>query len=482
MEPMHDGTLREASMPSGPVDSGALLRAAEAVRAAVPHATRWRPSDRAAVIVDLDRTLAALISARAQLLVADRDSGLWRASGERSYEAVRAKATHEGQRAAILELRRGDALVTMGPLRAAVDAGEVSLEHVDVLARLAATAPASVRAALAEPNGTATLVEMARRVDAGQFVKAVAAWAAEVDHAAAEAQHQDDRAARFLTLTKTRHGARISGRLDPIAGHRLALALEAVAGKPAPDDPRTREQRAADALDALAGAALADSPRADGASGRRPHVSLVMTLPAWRGLRERTTSESRSTTAPPVALEDGTPVPDSEAARALCDCELTRIVVNERSEPVDVGRTTRSHTPSQRRAVAARDKGCLWPGCSSPARWCEVHHLVWWDRDHGDTTVIDGALACSFHHHEIHRRDLVIARYSCPPDTCPPGTPQVRYVVALGDGSVLADGRPPDGDGRLGRAERTWIPGVGARPGAPPTTNGANGAHPPLCA
>ena len=161
-------------------------------------------------------------------------------------------------------------------------------------------------------------------------------------------------------------------------------------------------------------------------------------------------------------------MPDSEAARALCDCELTRIVVDERSEPVDVGRTTRSHTPAQRKAVAARDHGCLWPECTVPARWCEVHHLVWWDRDSGETTVLDGALACSFHHHEIHRRDLVVTRYSCPPDACPPGTPQVRYLLSDQGGHAVADGRPPDQRGaRLGRARRTWTPGQGARPGGP---------------
>ncbi len=499
------GPVKTAPPASAPPDPTALLAAADALARSVPGSVAWPAERRAGVIAVLDRAMTTLASARAQLLVVEREHGPWAGSGERSFAAARGKATRQGERAAAAELRRGEALTTMPGLRDAVGAGRVSLEHVDVLARLAATAPPSVRDALAAPGAVAELVETAGRVDAGRFARAAAAWAAQADHAAAEAGHQDARAARFLSVAQTATGARISGRLDPVAGHRLALALEAVIGKPGPDDARSREQRNADALDAMVGAALAEPPRADGAAGRRPHVSLVMTLPAWRGLRDRAraragarpggrrTSEGDRSAwqgAPSVTFDDGTPAPDSEAARALCDCELTRVVVDERSEPLDVGRTTRSHTPAQRRAVTARDKGCLWPECTTPARWCEVHHLVWWDRDGGATTVVDGALVCSFHHHEIHRRDLVVTRFTCPADLCPDGTSRVRYVITAPAGRVLADGRPHEIDGRaVGRPERTWIPGEGARTGdartspprdSPPRDAGADlGASPP---
>ena len=88
----------------------------------------------------------------------------------------------------------------------------------------------------------------------------------------------------------------------------------------------------------------------------------------------------------------------------------TRIVINADGVPVDLGRTQRLYTRAQRRAVIARDRHCAWPDCAKPARWCQIHHLNWWERDFGVTSLENAVLLCSFHHHEAHRRDLIITR------------------------------------------------------------------------
>ncbi|WP_244937794.1 DUF222 domain-containing protein, partial [Cellulomonas uda] len=62
--------------------------------------------------------------------------------------------------------------------------------------------------------------------------------------------------------------------------------------------------------------------------------------------------------------EDGTVVSSHELAAALCDCAMTRVVMDERGVPLDVGRTRRMFTPAQRRAVVVRDQVCAWNGCS----------------------------------------------------------------------------------------------------------------------
>ncbi len=110
-------------------------------------------------------------------------------------------------------------------------------------------------------------------------------------------------------------------------------------------------------------------------------------------------------------------MPMSELARCLCDADITRIVMSADSQPLDVGRTRRLHTPAQRKAVIARDRGCVWNGCETPAARCEVHHVLWWNRDNGPTDIEHAALTCRHHHGEIHRANLTIERLTPTPDT-----------------------------------------------------------------
>lgn len=351
----------------------ALDAAVRAVASATLRARELPPDERTRLVAGIDAAVARLTTARATVLVAQRDSGAWRASGDPTFEAWRARTSRTGARAAVTEVRRGDALATMPAVRDAVDEGRVTVEHVDVVARTAAGASAPVQEALASPEGQAELLAMAARVDAGRFAKAAALWAAALDRSALERGHQAQRARRFLHLAETPDGTRISGQLDAVAG--------------------------------------------------------------------------------------------------------TRVVVDAEGQPMDLGRTTRLHTAGQRRAVTVRDGGCFWPGCGTPTRWCEVHHLAWWDRDGGETSVDDGALACSFHHHELHRLDLTVTRYTVPAGSCGPGESPTRYMVETPGGRVLADGRPEDDTGnRAGEAVRAWVPGRGA---VDPTGDHPRSAHAP---
>ena len=154
----------------------------------------------------------------------------------------------------------------------------------------------------------------------------------------------------------------------------------------------------------------------------------------------------------PATLEDGTPVPPSELARAMCDCDVTRIVIDADGTPLDLGRTRRLFTGPQRRAVIARDRECIWPGCHAPARWCEIHHTRWWERDGGPTSVDTGALICSYHHHETHRRDLTITRHTHAPSGAGPGRRPAATVAAVHyefrdrTGRLVGPAPPPEPD------------------------------------
>jgi hypothetical protein len=82
-----------------------------------------------------------------------------------------------------------------------------------------------------------------------------------------------------------------------------------------------------------------------------------------------------------------------------------------------LGKKVRFFTPAQRRAITARDGGCIIPGCSAPAQWAEVHHVVPW-RDGGRTDVANGVLLCWYHHHTIETSGWEIRMVS--------GIPQVK--------------------------------------------------------
>jgi hypothetical protein len=71
------------------------------------------------------------------------------------------------------------------------------------------------------------------------------------------------------------------------------------------------------------------------------------------------------------------------------------------SRPLDVGRATRVVSVAQRSALAVRDGGCVFPGCSRPLAWCEAHH-VWHWLDGGPTDLDNLTLVCRAHHRAIH--------------------------------------------------------------------------------
>lgn len=80
---------------------------------------------------------------------------------------------------------------------------------------------------------------------------------------------------------------------------------------------------------------------------------------------------------------------------------MSRIITGGKSEPLDVGRRTRMIPAALRRAVIARDRHCVAPGCDRPPGWCEVHHKKHWT-DGGATALDNLELRCHLHHRDQH--------------------------------------------------------------------------------
>jgi hypothetical protein len=101
-------------------------------------------------------------------------------------------------------------------------------------------------------------------------------------------------------------------------------------------------------------------------------------------------------------LPDGTTLSPAATLAALCDAAIIPMVFHGPGLALHVGRTRREFTPAQRRALAARDRGCSFPGCHRRASACAAHHLIHW-ADGGRTDLDNGALLCRWHHQLIHR-------------------------------------------------------------------------------
>lgn len=110
-------------------------------------------------------------------------------------------------------------------------------------------------------------------------------------------------------------------------------------------------------------------------------------------------------------------VPIPVAMQAACAGGIQRVLFDEHGRIVSIGTSSRIFNALQRRAITIRDGGCVIPGCTIFATWCEVHHV----REHADggsTDTDNGVLLCWFHHRTLHLTEWVIRMNH--------GTPEVR--------------------------------------------------------
>ena len=102
-----------------------------------------------------------------------------------------------------------------------------------------------------------------------------------------------------------------------------------------------------------------------------------------------------------------------------CDAAVVPIVLGGNSQPLDVGRATRTIPDGLRRAVAARAGGCEYPGCGRPPSWCEVHHVISW-QDGGPTAIHNCVMVCRVHHRLLHHSEWIVRLRDGFPEFIPP--------------------------------------------------------------
>ncbi|QEV99469.1 DUF222 domain-containing protein [Microbacterium caowuchunii] len=154
--------------------------------------------------------------------------------------------------------------------------------------------------------------------------------------------------------------------------------------EPSPD-VRTRPQKQHDALATalVAAAASGGLPAIGGAAPTLVVTVRAADLASGRGYARVSGCD--------------VPVPASVAAHTACIGDVQRVVLGREGRIVSLGFAGRIFTAHQRRAILARDGGCLIPGCDTPPEWCEIHHVE--EASRGGPTHTDNGVALCWHHH-----------------------------------------------------------------------------------
>lgn len=339
---------------------------------------------------------------------------VFRSDGSKSAAARLARETNSAPGEMRRQVRESKWLRVMLKVAAALAAGEIGLEHVRVLGRLACSDRDPV--ARAFPNAEEQLLGYAKTLPFKDFEKALKYWEQLVDQDGTEEKAERLKASRRLHLSKGLDGEWfLDGKLDPVGGTQVAKALRRIEKELFEDDwaearaehgddtrmehlKRTAAQRRADALTELASRAMA-AP----AGSRLPSPLFVVHV-GYETFHGRL-----------CELADGTVIPPGQLFPLMSGAELERVVFDAPNRIIELSQRTRFFTGGLRQVIEIRDRHCQHPsGCDVPADECDVDHIKeyskggltqqsngrsycdthnWWEHNHGDhtsATIDDG--------------------------------------------------------------------------------------------
>jgi hypothetical protein len=369
-------------------------------------------------LLALERARARLDAEVARRLREFDRSCEWAAHGSRSAAAFLVTNTRCARGDAHRRVRVAREVDELEPTAAAWAAGELTTRHVESITQARHAARADVEFDAFEP----ALLEVARAGTPEDVAGAVRQWRdaldADLDRDGANSEticdRQRDR--RAVDYAKSIDGIGLGKiTLEPEGADVFHRALQrAYEELHRAHDPRTPAQQRADALVEIARTYLAAKP----SRANLPHI-LVLTDPAT--LLGYHVGECR--------LADGTRISPDTARRIACDANLQTLVLDENGVPLALGRTTRTFTPDQYRAMVARDGGCRC--CGASPEHCDAHHVTEWG-DQGPTDMDNGMLLCRFGCH----RGMHVGHWKVT------GNPNGRLEFTDRDGNHIATSEP----------------------------------------
>ena len=209
-----------------------------------------------------------------------------------------------------------------------------------------------------------------------------------------------------LTLPRLPDGCMsIQGQLDPLSGAKLKAVLDAKVTQlwrrrhaktngidqlnPPPTVLNNDALRAEALLELVV--AGANNPNAD----TRLDTTIIVLIDE-KSLRGELTAAGVST------LADGTPIPVRSIRQMACQAGILPMVMGGPSLPLDVGRTRRLATSSQRAALRAVHTSCAISGCDTSFDYCDIHHIQPWANG-GPSDLHNLLPLCNKHHTLVHQ-------------------------------------------------------------------------------
>ncbi|RWA21623.1 13E12 repeat family protein [Mycolicibacterium brumae] len=157
-------------------------------------------------------------------------------------------------------------------------------------------------------------------------------------------------------------------------------------------DTRDQRQRNHDALLAAGRALLAS-----GKLGQ--HNGLPVSVVITTTLQDLTDATGHGLTS------SGALIPMREVIRNAAHAWNYLAVFDKHTNiPLYLGRSKRLATPGQRIMLTARDRGCTFPACTTPANRCEVHHTRRVADQNGQTNADEMTLTCPGNHRMANPR------------------------------------------------------------------------------
>ena len=338
-------------------------------------------------VTTLQRQRHRLAAAAAAAISAWDQRMVWADNGAGSAAVRLANDTSTSSASSGVEVKRARRLRTMPHVAQALAAGDLSPDHVDLLAK----ANQPWRSANFADHEE-TLVEQCKVLRFPDARKMVNYWCARADADSAEDRAERQRNAAHLDVSSTLDGTVvINGVLDPIGGTIVANEINRLERELYQADKRTGVTRTASQRRAAALIEMATRSATAPADGRRPKPLLTVLVgdAAMSQLCE---------------LANGTVVTPGSVFRYAGDADLEVVLFDGPTTVISVSHR-RTFVGRLRRAVEVRDRHCQHEsGCDVPAEHCDIDHIVP-HADNGPTSQFNGKAECRPHNRNPDRHD-----------------------------------------------------------------------------